>query len=336
MKITIVTDAWHPQINGVVRTLEHTAHHLRLKGFDVSIIEPSMFCTIPCPTYPEIKLSLNIWKVGKMIRETKPDYLHISTEGPLGFAAKRWADKRSIPYTTAYHTRYPEYLLEHYGGGLSLGYKVIKWFHGRAKSVMVNTESMKQLLTSHAIANLSVWDRGVDADLFHPDGDTPQLFKRLPRPIVLNVGRVSVEKNLPAFYDLHLQGSKVQVGSGPMLATYKEEYPDVHFVGPKIGEELATYYRGADVFAFPSKSDTYGLVMLESLACGVPVAAFPVDGPKDVIIDGQTGILDDNLAAAIRKAFKLRHNDIRSWAMTKSWEACTEAFIANLVLISTD
>ena len=333
-KIVIVTDAWHDQVNGVVRTLDQTAHHLRLKGFDVTVIEPSMFRTFPCPTYKEIPLSWNIWRVGKMIERVDPKYIHISTEGPLGLAAKLWADRRHIPYTTGYHTRYPEYILNYFGFGLSVGYTAIKWFHKRSKSVMVNTSSMKELLQEHGLNNTSIWDRGVDTDLFRPDGEVPLLYKTLTRPILLNVGRVAVEKNLPAFYEMPFRGSKVQVGGGPMLDIYKQQYPNVCFVGgPKSGEELASYYRGADLFIFPSKTDTYGLVMLESIASGVPVAGFPVDGPKDVIIDGLTGSLNDDLAIAARSALRMRHNDLRGWAMTKSWMACTETFIASLVAI---
>jgi glycosyltransferase involved in cell wall biosynthesis len=333
-KLVIVTDAWHKQINGVVRTLEHTIDHLTRKGFDVSVIEPSGFRTIPCPTYPEIPLSWNIWRVGGMITQANPDYLHISTEGPLGVAAKIWADRRAIAYTTSYHTRYPEYFLEYFGGGLALGYKAIRWFHGRSRAIMVNTPRMRDLLAQHGLCRTVLWDRGVDTDLFRPEGATPSLYETLPRPILLNVGRVATEKNLAAFYELAMPGSKVQVGTGPVLDKYKALYPDVHFVGARSGEELAAFYRGADLFVFPSKSDTYGLVMLESIASGVPVAAYPVDGPNDVLIEGVTGSLHDDLRIAATMARPLRSSDLHDWALTKSWSACTDAFIAGLVPVA--
>ena len=332
-RITLVTDAFSPQINGVVRTLEQTIIQLQAKGFEISLIEPNMFKTVPCPTYPEIPLSWNIWKTGKMIQESHPDYLHIFTEGPLGLAAKIWADRRRIHYTTSYHTRYPEYLVDYFGGGLSLGYKAIKWFHGRAQAIMVNTESMVDLLENNGVKNrLVVWGRGVDTDLFTPEGDIPELFKNLPHPILLNVGRVAVEKNLPEFYKLPLIGSKVQVGSGPMLAEYQKLYPEVHFVGAKSGAELASYYRGADVFVFPSMSDTYGLVMLESIACGVPVAAYPIDGPKDVLTE-VVGAMDNDLMIAVEKALMINRKPLRAWSINKSWSTCTDDFISYLTPI---
>lgn len=332
-KLALVTDAWAPQINGVVRTLQKTVECLNDQGIDVSVIEPSAFKTVPCPTYPEIPLGWDIWKVGKLIKQTNPDYLHISTEGPLGLGAKLWADRHHIPYTTSYHTKYPEYFYEYFHFGRDTGYRVMRWFHKKSKAVLVNTESMRMLLAEHGMDNLKIWDRGVDTELFRPDGPVPVLYAQLPKPIVLNVGRVSIEKNLTALYETPVQGSIVQVGGGPMLETYKKLYPHVHFVGPKSGEELASWYRGADVFAFPSLSDTYGLVMLESIASGVPVAAFPVDGPKDVVQQGFTGALDNVFKEAIKAAATLKQNDLRGWAMTKSWHECTKAFADSLVQI---
>lgn len=330
-QITLVTDAWYPQINGVSRTLAQTTQHLQRRGFEVTLIEPSMFRTVPCPTYTEIPLSWNVWRIGKMINKSSPDYLHISTEGPLGVAAKLWADRRALRYTTSYHTNYPIYLVDYFGGGLAVGYKAMRWFHKKAAAVLVNTDSMKCLLTEHHFDNLVVWGRGVDTDLFTPQGRVPDLMAELPRPILLNVGRVAVEKNLPAFYTMTYPGSKVQVGDGPFLESYKRQYPNVHFVGAKSGEELAAYYRAANVFVFPSVSDTYGLVMLESIASGVPVAAYPVNGPKDVVIDGVTGSLDHDLNNAVSRAMGLRCDRLREWALTKSWDACTTSFIDYLV-----
>lgn len=327
--IVIVTDAWYPQVNGVVTTIEKTIEELKNKDFRVLVIEPSMFKTIKCPTYKSIDLSWNAWILGTMLKTTNPDYIHISTEGPLGVAAKLWCDKNNKNYTTSIHTRYPEYIQKYFKFGKGAAYRFMKWFHGKSKNVMVNTESMKQVFEDKGFKNLCLWSRGVDTDLFKPN-DT---FLDYEKPVLLNVGRVCVEKNLEDFYKLEYSGTKIQVGDGPMLTSYMKKYPSVLFVGEKKGEELAAYFRLADVFVFPSKSDTYGLVMLESMASGVPVAAYPVEGPKDVVIDGVTGILENNLSIAIRFALELDSNKIREWSLTKSWSACTDQFILNLVSI---
>ncbi len=331
MKIVIVTDAFDPQIKGVVRTINETVKHLIFNGFEIVIIEPNMFKTIKCPTYPEIPLSWNIWHIGSMIEKSKPDFLHIFTEGPLGLGAKIWADRNKVSYTTSYHTRYPEYFMDHFGTGLNFGYQAIKWFHKRSKCVMVNTQSMYDCLSRHKIKNLSIWSRGVDTDLFNPDGAVNDIFNRLERPILLNVGRISIEKNLPNFYKL--KGTKIQVGNGPLYEEYKAKYRDVIFVGAKSGEELASFYRGADVFVFPSMTDTYGLVMLESISSGVPVAAYPVNGPIDVLTD-EVGCMDNDLNNAVQNALCMTDKEIlREWAMKKSWSTCTKDFMSYLVAV---
>jgi glycosyltransferase involved in cell wall biosynthesis len=276
-------------------------------------------------------VSWNVWKIGKLIKESKPDYLHLATEGTLGLAAKLWADWHAIPYTTSYNTRFPEYFVEYFGCGLSLGYRAITWFHRKSRTVMVNTPTMAELLATYSLTNIALWGRGVDTDLFTPIGPIADCLDGLRRPILMNVGRVAIEKNLPAFYALH--GTKVQVGSGPMLDEYRQSYPDVHFVGAKTGEELASYYRGADVFVFPSLSDTYGLVMLESIASGVPVAAYPADGPRDVLAPC-VGSMHGDLRMAVQQALRLTDKQrLYTWALDKSWSACTDTFISHLAPI---
>lgn len=336
MRLTIVTDAWGPsQINGVVRTLETTVDLLRRRGEIVTVIHPGLFHTFALPRYPEIRVARNAWKVGRLIRDSAPDYLHIAVEGSLGFTAKLWADRRGYKYTTAFHTRFPEYLLEHYRVRLKTGYGLLRWFHSRSAAVMVNTPSMRRQLTEENFDNLVAWGRGVDTDLFRPDGLFNSQMFALPRPLLLNVGRVSIEKNLPAFYEVDVVGTKVQVGAGPMLANYRERYPDVVFLGTKVGSELAACYRTADVFVFPSLTDTYGLVMLEAIASGVPVAAYPVPGPNDVVF-GMDGVLNDDLGQAIRAALAACDTAaLRASALRRGWDACTDQFAANLVSIVT-
>ena len=328
-RIVIVTDAWN-QINGVVTTLEKTINELRNKGFDVKIIEPGLFKTFPCPTYPQILLSWNIWKIGKMIKLLKPDYLHIATEGPLGISAKMWADRRNLHYTTSYHTKFPEYINARFGINVNIIYKFMKWFHKHSCFVMVNTNSMMNLLSDHGMKRLSIWGRGVDTNLYTPYGEFPKEIENLPRPIMINVGRISIEKNLPDFYNISIPGTKIQVGDGPLLEQYKKEYPNVLFVGAKMGEELASYYRAANVFVFPSVSDTYGVVILESIASGVPVAAFPVTGPIDIITD-DVGNMNNDLNIATTNALKITDGyGLHAWAMKKTWSACTDQFISYL------
>lgn len=335
MRITFVSDTYDNQVNGVVTTLKKTISNLQKRDHKISLIDANNFRTFRLPHYPEILASWNLWNIGSLIENSEPDCIHIVTEGPLGIAARLWCARHNYNFTTSYHTRFPEYFDQQFGFGSGLAYKALRWFHNSASSVMVNSPGMEAILYDHGFRNIVQWGRGVDTDLYRPDGPIPALYETLPRPIMLNVGRISVEKNLPAFYDLYLPGSMVQVGDGPYLNQFRENFPHVHFVGSKSGEELASYYRGADVFVFPSLTDTFGLVMLESMASGVPVAAFNVTGPKDVVINDRTGILGD-LEDAILKALELRNRDIfkeyiREWALSQSWETCTDQFLAALV-----
>ncbi len=329
MKLLIVTDAWHPQVNGVVRTLTTTRAELERLGHQVEVISPDRFRTVPMPTYPEIRLALAPGRrVRQMIEAAQPDAIHIATEGPLGFAARRYCLKRKLPFTTAYHTRFPEYVRDRAPVPLSLSYAFVRRFHAPAHSVMVATASIEADLEKRGFTNIRRWSRGVDTDLFRPG--PKDLFAHLPRPVFISVGRVAVEKNIEAFLSLDLPGSKVVVGDGPQLAELKAKYPSVTFVGAKHGDELARHYAAADVFVFPSRTDTFGLVLLEALASGLPVAAFPVPGPLDVIADSPAGVLDTDLRAACLKAVGIDPMICRDHALGFSWQSCAQQFLANL------
>lgn len=329
MKLLIVTDAWHPQVNGVVRTLTTTRAELERLGHKVEVIAPDRFRTIPMPTYPEIRLALAPGRrVRRMIEEAQPDAIHIATEGPLGFAARRYCLKHKLPFTTAYHTRFPEYVRDRAPVPLSLSYAFIRRFHAPAHSVMVATASIEADLERRGFTNIRRWSRGVDTDLFRPG--PKDLFAHLPRPIFISVGRVAVEKNIEAFLSLDLPGSKVVVGDGPQLAELKAKHPGVTFVGAKHGEDLARHYAAADVFVFPSRTDTFGLVLLEALASGLPVAAFPVPGPLDVIGDSPAGVLSEDLRGACLQAVGIDPTVCRDHALGFSWQSCAQQFLANL------
>ncbi|MGO1120278.1 glycosyltransferase family 4 protein [Rhodovibrionaceae bacterium A322] len=329
MHLALVTDAWYPQINGVVRTLARIKQELESLGLQVTIISPQDFKTIPCPTYPEIRLALAPGRmVRKRLRALSPDAIHIATEGPLGWAARGYCLKHNFPFTTSYHTRFPEYVSARIPVPSSWGYRVMRWFHGPSKGVMVATKSLRKDLESKGFSNIVDWTRGVDTELFHPRQES---VLDLPRPIYLYVGRVSVEKNIGAFLDLELEkGTKVVVGDGPQLSELKKTYPDVVFTGAKEGEELSRHFASGDIFVFPSKTDTFGLVLLEAMASGLPVAAYPVTGPLDVVDGFGVGALDNDLAYAIKRAIVIPKERCRAHAMTYSWEACAQQFLGNL------
>ncbi|MCV6637633.1 glycosyltransferase family 1 protein [Candidatus Albibeggiatoa sp. nov. NOAA] len=333
MKILIVSDAWLPQINGVVRTLSTTKKVLESMGHEVKMITPDLFHTVPCPTYPEIQLVISPTgsKIQKEIETFQPDCIHISTEGPLGLSARRICRKLNKIFTTSFHTKFPEYVHARFGVPISWTYSLLRWFHGLSKRVMVATASMRSELEGQGFNNLAYWSRGVDIDLFHPR--EYNIFADEKRPVAVYVGRVAVEKNIEAFLDMDFEGSKYVVGSGPQLEQLQQKYPDVHFVGSKSGEELASYYASADVFVFPSKTDTFGLVLLEALASGTPVAAYPVPGPIDIIgKDSPVGCLDEDLATAARNALKLDASQCRQHALKYSWQSCTQQFVKNLAI----
>jgi glycosyltransferase involved in cell wall biosynthesis len=324
-----VTDAWTPQISGVVTTLTHTVEALREVGHSILTITPNEFRTFPCPSEPTLRLS---FMPGRRVRRTldefQPEAIHIATEGPLGFAARRHCRRRGLAFTSSYCTRFPEYMKMRLWVPLRVGYAVVRRFHAPSSGVMVTTESLRRELEQRGFRNLVLWTRGVDTDLFRP---RPKDFLADPRPIFMYMGRVAVEKNIEEFVSLGLPGTKCVVGDGPALEHLRAKYSAVKFTGFMQGEELAQHLAAADVFVFPSRTDTYGLVMLEALACGVPVAAHPVQGPADVIESGVTGILDEDLRRASLEALKLNPETCRRFALTRSWARCADLFLANLV-----
>jgi glycosyltransferase involved in cell wall biosynthesis len=328
VKIAIVTDAWHPQTNGVVKTLSTTADGLRSLGHEVAVIEPGLFRTFPCPTYPEIRLS---WfparTLDRLLAESAPEAIHIATEGPLGAAARRWCLRRRLAFTTSYHTQFPEYLRARAPIPLALSYAHLRRFHSAAARTLVATPTMQRQLEARGFHNIVRWTRGVDVDLFRP---RDKGFLQLPRPIAMYLGRVAVEKNIEAFLRLDLPGTKVVVGDGPARAALEASYPAARFVGYKFGEELAAHLAAADVFVFPSRTDTFGLVLLEAMACGVPVAAYPVAGPIDVVRPNVTGVLDEDLRAAALGALQLDPTQCRAYALDHTWEVATRQFLSHL------
>lgn len=331
MKILLASDAWYPQINGVVRTLNRVREELEAQGHVFEVICPDQFRTFPCPSYPEIPLAI-LPGIGmaKRIEALGADAVHIATEGPIGLAVRNYCVKRGLPFTTSYHTRFPEYLSARVPVPVSWGYAFMRWFHGPSKAIMVATNSMKRELEAQGFNNLVDWTRGVDTALFRPDAPKALAALDLPRPIHLYVGRVAVEKNIRAFLELPLPGSKVVVGDGPQRAELQAEFPEVTFTGAKQGEELAAHYASGDVFVFPSKTDTFGLVMLEAMASGLPVAAYPVPGPLDIVDGAGVGALNEDLGLAVGEAIKLPRETCREHALKYSWTACAEMFLENL------
>ncbi len=330
MRIAMVTDAWYPQINGVVRTLNRVREELTALDHDVSVISPKDFKTFPCPTYPEIRLAFSPGRgVRRLLEAAEPQAIHLPTEGPLGMAARRYCLKRGLPFTTSYHTRFPEYLSARIPVPVEWGYRFMRWFHRPSAGVMVATPSLKRELERRGFDHLKQWSRGVDLTLFRPRPEVPPILD-LPKPVFLYVGRVAVEKNIEAFLKLDLPGSKLVVGGGPQLDSLKKAYPAVHFVGPKEGETLARHYVLGDVFVFPSRTDTYGLVLLEAMASGMPVAAYPVTGPLDVIGETGPGVLDEDLGQAALAALEIEPAQARAYAEGFSWRACAEQFLGHL------
>ena len=324
MRIAIVTDAWKPQVNGVVQTLTKTSEELANLGHDVMMVTPQDRRSFPCPTYPEIRLALFAGRsVRRQLDEFDPACVHIATEGPLGMAARRYCKTGRLPFTTAYHTQFPEYVRARFPIPISFTNSLLLRFHRDAAYTMVPTEAIKRKLIGRGFKNVVIWSRGVDTNTFTPDDP---LHYELPGPIWIYMGRVSVEKNIEEFLDLDLEGSKVIIGDGPDRQRLEKRYPDCHFLGYRFGTDLARHLAGADVFVFPSKTDTFGLVMLEAMACGLPVAALPVEGPVDVIRNGETGMLNENLREACEAARKLFWEDCRRFAETRSWRHSTLQF----------
>lgn len=331
MRILIVSDAWCPQTNGVVQTLSRTGVWLEHFGHEVRFITPEGFRCIPCPSYPEIRLAcLPGRRLAQRADAFAPEAVHIATEGPLGWAARRYCRRRGFPFTTSYHTQFPQYLRARAPVPLSWSYRLLRGFHGDAERCLVSTASIEAELQARGFRNLARWRRGVDTDLFRP-GD--KAFLDLPRPIACFVGRLAVEKNVAAFLSMPWSGSKLVVGDGPERTRLQREFPGAHFVGYRHGADLVAHLAASDVMVFPSRTDTFGLVNLEALACGVPVAAFPVAGPRDVLQEGVTGALDEDLARAAVRALRLDPQACRRHALDCGWDRCSREFERNLAPI---
>ncbi|MFO1435192.1 MAG: glycosyltransferase family 1 protein [Gammaproteobacteria bacterium] len=324
MKLLIVTDTWSPQVNGVVTTLRTIGEHISAAGHTVEFLSPDGFRSMPCPTYPEIRLSvLPYRRVRDKIDSFQPDALHIATEGPLGYAARRYCITRGLQFTTAYHTRFPEYVHARTRIPVALTYGWLRRFHDRANAMLVPTPALRRELQERGFDNTVPWSHGVDTEKFTP-GDRGFLQTR--SPIFLYVGRVAIEKNIEAFLQLDLPGSKWVVGEGPQRAWLERRYPEANFAGIQTTDNLVRFYRAANVFVFPSLTDTFGLVMLEALACGTPVAAFPVTGPMDVIGNSGVGAMDKDLRQACLSALNISRADARAYAEQYSWDQSIRQF----------
>ncbi|MFA7586986.1 MAG: glycosyltransferase family 1 protein [Novosphingobium sp.] len=341
MKIAIATDAWHPQVNGVVRTLAATVAILESAGHDVEMITPDRFLTVPMPGYSAIRLALAPrFGLRRMLDSYRPDIVHISTEGPIGWAARSWCLARKVPFTTAFHTRFPDYAAVRTGINAERFWPIMRRFHAPSRAVLVATASLDAELRARGFSNTRPWTRGIDHATFRADGEDHPALRHLPRPILLNVGRVSAEKNLEALLGMACVGTKVVVGDGPALEGLRQRFPEVVFTGPMFGEELARAYRSADCFVFPSRTDTFGLVIIEALASGLPVAAYPVQGPIDLIgAEGRgshgdlarpVGALRDDLAEAVSRALSVAPADAVAYAARFTWENATDEFVAAL------
>jgi glycosyltransferase involved in cell wall biosynthesis len=340
VRIALITDAWHPQVNGVVRSLATTVEHLRARGHEVEVVEPGCFRNWPCPTYPEIRLALGCrGAVRQLLDAMGPDAVHIATEGPIGWAARGWCLKRGHRFTTSLHTRFPDYVSLRTGIPAGWIWPVMRQFHGPAESTFVVTQRLADELEARRVSPTHLWPLGVDLSQFGPSGAPHPAMKKLQRPILLNVGRVAIEKNIETFLDCPVPGTKVVVGDGPALEALRAKYPETHFLGAMYGAGLASAYRAADVFVFPSLTDTFGLVNIEALACGVPVAAYPVQGPIDILGPDGRGVhggkrriggVDQYLAAAIQRALTADRVACASEARHYGWERCTDRFLEGL------
>jgi glycosyltransferase involved in cell wall biosynthesis len=324
MRILVATDAWHPQVNGVVRTLTMMAEASKRLGVEISFLTPNSFRSFPMPSYRELRVALPYpAKIARLIGDARPDSIHIATEGPIGFLVRRYCLEQGLPFTTSFHTRFAEYISARLPIPESWIWGMLRVFHGSSQAVMAATPGLAAELRMRGFGNVVLWPRGVDTALFHPRN----VDLGLPRPIFLYVGRVAVEKNIEAFLDLDLPGSKLIVGDGPARASLARKYPQASFIGARQGEALAEAYAAADVFVFPSKTDTFGLVLLEALASGLPVAAFPVPGPRDVIGEAPVGVLNDDLKVACLAALRISPRACLEFAAGHTWEASSRAFI---------
>ena len=328
MRILLATDAWSPQVNGVVRTWQQTIREQVAMGHEVEVLHPGLGRTIAAPRYNEIRLSLAPWRVVGRAMEKPFDAVHIATEGPIGLEARRRCESRGIPYTTSYHTQFPEYLKQYFALPRRITWRFMRWFHGGARATLAPTQQVTDQLRREGITRAQTWCRGVDTDLFRPVAS--ELFADLPRPIYLYAGRVAREKNIDAFVEANLRGSKVVVGDGPERERLQRACPEIVFAGYRFGDELAAHYSAADVLVFPSRTDTFGIVMLEANACGLPVAAYPVTGPIDVVREGVNGALDERLDAAAARALQVPRPSCVAHARGQSWRRVAEVLLGHL------
>ncbi|AUW60346.1 alpha-mannosyltransferase [Sphingobium sp. SCG-1] len=336
MRIVIVTDAWAPQVNGVVRTLQSVGAELLALGHQVHVISPDQFSSIPCPTYPEIRLAMARGRtIGRTIADFRADAVHLATEGPLCLAARRWCLRNRVPFTTAYHTHFPDYVAKRTGLPAAWFWRYIRWFHGPAQAVLVSTRSVREQLRAHGIVQVRPWGRGVDQSGFSVDVPPHPALAGLKGPIQLYVGRIAVEKNVEAFLKNKHRGTKVVVGDGPARAALEQSFPDALFLGALSGPSLAGAYTAADVFVFPSRTDTFGLVMIEALACGTPVAAYPVVGPIDIVTP-ETGGLSETLEDSIAIALTKNRDACASYGRSFTWEVSAQQFVAGLHPVKPD
>ncbi|WP_448501774.1 glycosyltransferase family 4 protein [Sphingomonas sp.] len=336
MRIAVVTDAWEPQVNGVVRTLQSVRSVLERQGHVVRVVSPDLFYSLPCPTYPEIRLAMaRTATVGAMLADFAPDAVHLATEGPLCLAARRWCIRRGFPFTTAYHTQFPDYVSARSGVPAEWIWRYIRWFHDPAQAILASTPSIRASLVDHGLTQVRHWGRGVDLSAFGPDIEAHPALEGLIGPVQLYVGRLAVEKNVEAFLTNRHPGAKVVVGDGPARAALEAAYPDALFLGARFGRELASLYAGADVLVFPSRTDTFGLVMIEALACGTPVAAYPVTGPVDVLND-RVGAMDDAIEDAIARALTLDRGLCAEYGAQFTWEASAKQFLNALAPIDAE
>jgi glycosyltransferase involved in cell wall biosynthesis len=335
MRVLIATDAWHPQVNGVIRTLMSLARSMRGLGIEVDFLTPEGFSSVPVPTYPGLRLAIpSRREIARRIEQARPDAIHIATEGTIGFMTRAYCMRRGRPFTTSYTTRYPEYISARVPIPESWTYAAMRRFHAPATVTMVSTQSLTNELRQRGFTNLGMWTRGVDTELFRPER-AAAITLDLPRPIFVSVGRVAVEKNLEAFLSLDLPGSKLVIGDGPQLAELRHKFPAAHFLGMLEGETLAAHVAAADVFVFPSLTDTFGVVQLEALASGLPVAAYPVTGPKDVIGNNPIGALNEDLREACLDALTMSREACRAFALNCSWEASARQFIGHANKVAT-
>jgi glycosyltransferase involved in cell wall biosynthesis len=328
MRVLVATDAWHPQVNGVVRTLTALAESARKQNVEIEFLTPEGFPSVPIPTYSTLRCALpGPREIARRIEQARPDAIHIATEGPIGHMVRRYCLKHRRPFTTSYTTRFPEYISARLPIPEAWSYAVLRRFHSAAAVTMVATPSLMAELAARGFKNLGLWTRGVDTDLFKLER---AIDLDLPRPIFISVGRIAVEKNLPAFLSLDLPGSKIVIGEGPQERDLRRHFPNVRYLGLLEGSALAAHLAAADVFVFPSKTDTFGVVQLEALACGVPVAAYPVPGPRDVIGKNPVGVLDEDLRTACLGALQISKDACRAFALTRSWENSAREFVGHV------